>query len=64
MFTILIRRKTSRVIANEVRQSLRRWGVAREIARDLQLLEAGVSARGSELVLMDISLPYYNGYYW
>lgn len=52
------------VIATELEKSLHSWGFEIVIAREFDRIDEEFSASASQLVLMDISLPYYNGYYW
>jgi DNA-binding response OmpR family regulator len=52
------------VIATEVAKSLRSWGFEAVIARAFDRIDEEFAASASQLVIMDISLPYYNGYYW
>lgn len=63
MFRILIV-EDDPVIAGVVRQHLEAWGYeARTVADFKQVLEE-FAAYDPQLVLLDISLPFYNGYYW
>ncbi|MEG1548424.1 MAG: response regulator transcription factor [Clostridia bacterium] len=52
------------VIAFEISESLAKWGFEAHIARDFQNVTDEISVFDPHLVLMDISLPYFNGYYW
>ena len=52
------------IIAVEVAKSLRSWGFEAVIARAFDRVDEEFAASASQLVIMDISLPYYNGYYW
>ena len=52
------------VIASEVAKSLSSWGFDAVIARAFDRIDEEFAASGAQLVIMDISLPYYNGYYW
>lgn len=52
------------IIAGTIRKHLEMWGCEAECASDfLNILSAFVSY-DPQLVLLDISLPYFNGYYW
>jgi len=52
------------VIAVEIQRSLQQWGFEAYCAQDFQnVLEEFLQA-APQLVLMDISLPFFNGYYW
>ena len=52
------------IIANEVAKSLRSWGFDAVIARAFDRIDEEFTQANAQLVIMDISLPYYNGYYW
>lgn len=52
------------VIADAIRQALSRWGLAAHVAKDFSNILGSVEQTSPHLVLMDISLPLYNGYYW
>lgn len=52
------------VIAELVAKELARWGYAPCMVEDFSdVMQAFMKCR-PQLVLMDIALPYYNGYYW
>ncbi len=51
-------------IAALVMKSLRSWGYEAECARDFREVLGECTAFSPQLVLMDITLPFYNGYYW
>lgn len=52
------------VIASEIRDYLARWGLEGRVAQNLTDVMADFAQYEPHLVLMDISLPYFNGYYW
>ena len=52
------------IIANEVAKSLVSWGFEAIVARAFDRIDEAFAASGAQLIIMDISLPYYNGYYW
>ena len=52
------------IIASEVAKSLGSWGFEAQIASEFDKIDEEFAASGAQLVIMDISLPYYNGYYW
>ena len=52
------------IIANEIAKSLRSWGFDAVIARAFDRIDEEFAAAAAQLVIMDISLPYYNGYFW
>ena len=51
-------------IAEAVSQQAETWNYQVEIARDLRNVMDTFRKFDPHLVLMDISLPFYNGYYW
>ncbi len=53
-----------RVIADKICEYLASFGYEARVAKDFANITAEFSAFLPHLVLMDISLPYYNGYYW
>ena len=52
------------VIAGAVRDALSRWGYEVRAAEDFRDLMPLFDAWRPHLALLDISLPYFNGYYW
>ena len=52
------------VIAGEIGRALAAWGYDVRIAEDLSDVTGVFRAYAPELVLMDVSLPRYNGFYW
>lgn len=52
------------IIASEVAKSLVSWGFEAIVARAFDRIDEEFAASGAQLIIMDISLPYYNGYYW
>ena len=52
------------IIANEVAKSLNSWGFEAVIARAFDQIDEEFAVSMAQLVIIDISLPYYNGYYW
>ena len=53
-----------RTIAEELRLLLAQWGYEAMITADFRAVTEEVKAFDPQLILMDIGLPYYNGYYW
>lgn len=51
-------------LAGEIASFLMRWGYAVEIARQFDQIEEAFCRCRPQLVLMDINLPYYDGFYW
>ena len=52
------------VIAEQIGKYLEKWGYTVEIVKDFANVMGEFSAYEPQLVLMDIVLPFYNGYYW
>ncbi len=63
MYRILIV-EDDEIIASEVAKSLNSWGFDAVIAQDFARIDEEFTRLDPQLVIMDISLPYYNGYYW
>lgn len=51
-------------IASVVEDSLSRWGYEARRAIDFERVDAEFAAFSPHLVLMDVSLPRFNGFYW
>ena len=52
------------VISGKIKQQLERWGYGTAIVQDFRKVIAEFVAFDPQLVLMDISLPFFSGYYW
>lgn len=52
------------VIAEQIKTYLERWGYEVSCAGDLQNVLQEFTAAEPHVVLLDIGLPFYNGYYW
>ncbi len=52
------------VIASLLEDGLKKWGFECECIRDFMKVSGTFSEYQPHLVLLDISLPFYNGYYW
>ena len=52
------------VIASEIERALTAWGYEARIAEDLSDVTGAFCAYAPQLVLMDVSLPRGNGFYW
>jgi DNA-binding response OmpR family regulator len=63
MYRILIVEDDA-VIASETAQNLRRWGFEATVVSDFANVLVIFRETQPHLVLLDISLPFYNGYYW
>ena len=51
-------------LAGEIRDFLERWGYSAHIVRDFEEIVREYGQAGACLVLMDINLPFYDGFYW
>ena len=60
----LLRVEDDAVIAEEMKRHLERWGYEVSCAQDFGNVLGAFAACSPHLVLMDIGLPLYNGYYW
>lgn len=63
MFRILIV-EDDKVISDKIKIHLEKWGYQVECVTDFANVLEYFSRFEPELVLMDIGLPFYNGYYW
>ena len=52
------------VIASAVKRSVETWGCDCRVAQDFRAVLQEFAAYDPQLVLMDITLPFYNGYHW
>lgn len=52
------------ILAQEIRQFLEKWGYHVDVAGKFVDIPAECSVRQPHLILMDINLPYYDGFYW
>lgn len=52
------------VIAGSIQQHMESWGYEAICVEDFQGVLQTFVAQNPQLVLMDISLPFYNGYHW
>lgn len=62
-YTILIV-EDDKTIGEKMQEHLTKWGYSVVLASDFRDILGEVSACKPDLVLMDISLPYFNGFYW
>ncbi len=63
MYRILIV-EDDRVIAERLREHLARWGYDPVVAQDFMDVTGCFVRTAPHLVLMDIGLPFFNGYHW
>ncbi len=52
------------VIASQTKEFLTRWGYDAYVAEDFHNVMQTFVNKEPQLVLLDISLPFYNGFYW
>ena len=52
------------VISEEIANHLGRWNLETAIVKDFSQVMTEFTNQSPSLVLLDISLPFYNGYYW
>ena len=52
------------VIADGIAAYLKSWGFAAEQVMDFRRVLEAAAALEPHLILMDVSLPYFNGFYW
>ncbi|WP_394926768.1 response regulator transcription factor [uncultured Robinsoniella sp.] len=63
MYKILIV-EDDMIIASSVKDYLRTWGMETEVITDFEKVIENFIAFDPQLVLMDITLPFFNGYHW
>lgn len=63
MYRILIV-EDDKVIAEQIGKYLGKWGYEVEAVKDFADVMGQFAAYEPQLVLLDIGLPFYNGYYW
>jgi len=63
MYRILIV-EDDRTISEQVKKHLERWGYEVCLTDDFENILSRFAAFDPQLVLLDIGLPFYNGYYW
>lgn len=63
MYRILLV-EDDRGISEEIRKQAKAWDMEVRNAQDLRNVMADFAAFEPHLVLLDIGLPFYNGYYW
>lgn len=63
MYRILIV-EDDRIISEQVKKHLGRWGYEAVCVEDFENVLAQFVKFDPQLVLLDIGLPFYNGYYW
>lgn len=63
MYRILVV-EDDKVIAEQIGKFLEKWGYKVEAVKDFADVMGQFAAYEPQLVLLDIGLPFYNGYYW
>lgn len=63
MYRILIV-EDDMVIAHEMEKQIKTWGFETKVVEDFQAVLGEFVAFDPQLVLLDISLPFFNGYHW
>ncbi len=63
MYKILLVEDDS-VIAGEIQRALEAWGYETACVTDFRQVLADFAAVSPHLVILDISLPFFNGYHW
>lgn len=63
MFRILIVEDDD-IISGRIRKHLEKWGYEVECVTDFANVLSHFGRFGPHLVLLDVGLPFYNGYYW
>lgn len=53
-----------KVIAESIKKQVESWGISAMIVEDLEHVLDSFKAFKPHLVLLDIKLPFYDGYYW
>ena len=52
------------VIAREISSQIQNWGYKTKVVENFEKVIKDFASFSPQLVLMDISLPFFNGYYW
>ena len=52
------------IIANGIKNGLQKWNIESEIVKDFQGITKQVIDFQPHLILLDIMLPFFNGFYW
>lgn len=63
MYNILIV-EDDETIAALLKENLIKWGFQADVIKDFTKVSDEVNTSNPHLVLLDISLPFYNGFYW
>lgn len=53
-----------KILAHEIQQFLKKWGYETTLARHFDQILSDFTFCHPHLVLMDINLPYFDGFYW
>lgn len=52
------------ILAEEIVRLCRKWGFEAEYLEEFQTVDREFQKRQADLILMDINLPFYDGFYW
>ena len=52
------------ILAEEIVRLCRKWGFEAEYLEEFQAVDREYTKRQADLILMDINLPFYDGFYW
>ncbi|MBI4855459.1 MAG: response regulator transcription factor [Acetobacterium woodii] len=63
MYKILIV-EDDQIIATSLKNHLDKWGLEAAVVEDFHHIMDGFVAYDPQLILLDISLPFFNGYHW
>ncbi|WP_057895972.1 response regulator transcription factor [Liquorilactobacillus oeni] len=53
-----------RTIRNEMVQSLKKWNLQADWVQSFQNIDSEIKQQVPDLIVMDITLPFYDGFYW
>lgn len=51
-------------LAKEISHSLNKWGLSTSLIDDFKSITEEVMVKQPKLVIMDVNLPFYDGFYW
>ena len=63
MYRVLIV-EDDKAIAKSLKKHIERWGCAVHCVEDFSNVLAAFTAYGPHIVLMDVMLPFFDGFYW
>lgn len=56
--------ENDQTIRNEIVQALKKWSFQADWVRDFQIIDYEIKQQSPDLIVMDITLPFYDGFYW